>query len=569
MVNMKGNRKIQAIVQLGLVIGIILFVNVIGNYFYTSFDLTEEKRFTLTSATTETLSELKGEVFVRVFLEGEFPAGMQRLRDATEEMLIDFRSISPRINYSFDNPTDGTVEEVNARKEQLASVGINPSSLNVQGVDEQKKILFYPWALINYGDRKIAVNLLESTGLGKIDDVTIGNSIALMEYNLANAIQKVTMFERPTILFTQGHDELNARQTQDLRKDLSAFYEVGLIGLDSVVSIDPRIDLMVVAQPKSTFSEKDKFKIDQYLMGGGKIIWFIDRMGISLDSLRARPNFIPAEHPLNIDDLLFKYGVRVKPNLVLDLDCTRIPLISGQLGSGNQYELFPWYYHALVSPKSKHPIVKSLDLVNMYFPSTIDLVKTKTNIESTILLESSEYTRLQFSPVTVNFEALRYKPDPTKFNKGKQPLAVLLEGEFASLYENKVSDQMMDGLKQIGMEYKAKSVDTKMIVVSDGDLPKNLYDPSSKNFQPLGFNRFEQHIFKGNKNFVVNCIEFLLDDKGVIEARGKDIKLRLLDKVKIEKEEGFWQFINVALPLILLSFFGFVFNYWRKRRYTK
>lgn len=570
MVTMKGrNKKIQSFIQLALFIGVLLFVNIIGNYFYTSLDLTEEKRFTLTKATTNTLEELKDEITVRVFLEGEFPAGIQRLRSSIEEMLKDFRGVSPRINFTFDNPTDGSVEEVNSRKEQLAAVGINPSSLKVPGVDEVKTILFYPWALVNYGERQIAVNFLENSGLGRIDDVTINNSISLLEYNLANAIQKLVVFKRPTILFSQGHDELNARQTADLRNDLSAFYETGLVSLDSVVAISPKINLLVVARPMEEFSEQDKFKIDQYVMGGGKVLWFIDRMGITMDSLRVRPNFIPSDVPLNLEDLFFKYGVRIQPNLLLDLECTRIPLISGKLGSGNQYEAFPWYYHPLVAPKSNHPIVKSLDRVNLFFPSSIDLVKTKTDVKQTVLLETSEKTRMQYSPVTVNFDQLRYKADPAKFNKGSKPVAVLVEGEFPSLYENRVTPQMEDGLKELGMSFQNKSKKTKMIVVSDGDLPKNLYDPENENYQPLGFNRFEKHVFKGNKNFVVNCIEYLLDDEGVIEARGKDIKLRMLDRQRISQEQTYWQFINVALPLILLALFGFGFNFWRRRKYTK
>ena len=567
---MKGkNRKIQALLQLAFLVGIIIFINIIGNYFYTRFDLTEEKRFTLTKATENTLNDLNGEIFVRVFLEGDFPAGIQRLRESTEEILNDFRAVSPRVNFSFDNPLDGTVEEVNGRKEQLSAVGINPSSLKVPGVDEMKQMLFYPWALVNFGERKIAVNLLDSDGLGRIDDFVLNNSVGLLEYNLINAIQKLTMQQRPEIIFLQGHGEFNIRQVADLRQNLSAFYETAMVSLDSVVHISPDIDLMVIARPTEEFSEQDKFKIDQYVMNGGKLLWFVDRLAVNIDSLRASPEFVPRDYPLNIDDLLFKYGVRLQPNLVLDLNCTSIPLISGKLGSGNQYEKFKWYYHPLVTPKSDHPIVKSLDLVNFYFPGTIDNVKTKTDIQSTVLLESSERSRLQYSPINVNFEILKYAPDPAKFNKGSQTLAVLQEGVFPSLYENRVSENMRQTLQSIGMEYKSQSEKTSMIVVSDGDLPKNLYNPENKEFMPLGFNQFEKHVFKGNKNFVVNCIEYLLDEEGVIEARGKDIKLRMLDNVKINEERGFWQFVNVVLPLLFLLLFGLIFNFWRKNKYAK
>ena len=552
-----------------LVVGIVLFINALGNFFYTSFDLTEEKRFTLTPATNKLLSTKTGPIFVRVFLEGEFPAGFKRLQESTREILDDFRSVNPQIDYVFDNPSDGSAEEINARRSALAEKEIYPTNLRVKDVDETKEIIIYPYALVNMGNKEVAVNLLESEIMGVPNEYVLNNSVSLLEYKFANAIQKMIKTKRDKIIFTQGHNELNKDQLQDLRVTLAPYYDTDLVNLDSVVSVPPAINVMVVAKPMTPFSEKDKFKIDQYVMNGGKVMWLVDRMGVNMDSLQSGNKFIPNDYPLNIEDQLFKYGARIQPNLILDLNCTRIPLVSGALGSGKQYDMFPWFYHPLVAPNSDHPIVKSLDRVNFFFPSTVDVVKTKTDIKSTVLLSSSPRTRVQFSPIRLDFEILRYDPDPAMFDKGEQPIAVLLEGEFPSVFENRVPEELRNTLSSIGVEYKNKSLSTRMIVVGDGDIAANVVNPLKEEYQSLGFNKFERRVFQANKDFMINSLEYLLDDDGVIEARGKEVKLRLLDAVKAKEERGMWQFVNIVVPLLFLFLFGFVYNYLRRRRFGK
>ena len=566
---MVKSRKIQSLVNLGLLIGILVFVNILGNYFYNHIDLTEDKRFTLTQPTKKLLSELDEVVYVKVLLDGKFPAGFKRLKSAVREMLEDFRGESPYIEYDFENPSLGTVDEINKRREEFAKDGINPTNLRVKDVDGTNELIIYPWAVFHYKGRMIPINMLESEIIGMSSEEVLNNSIGLLEYKFANAIQKLQIVRKPAIVFTKGHGELAAEQTADLVTTLLPYYNFGPLFLDSTYQINPEIGLVIVAKPRAPFSERDKFLLDQYVMNGGKVMWLIDKLGVSLDSLRGRADFGPSPQNLQLEDQLFKYGVRIQPNLVLDFECTRIPLISGQLGSGNQYDLFPWYYHPLVAPVSDHPVVKSLDRLNLFFPSTIDTIRTKTAVKKTILLSSSERTLVKIPPVArVNFEMSRYDADPAKFIKGPQPFAVLLEGEFPSLFENRVSEGMMDGLRQNNQEYKSKSVDTKMLVVSDGDIIKNYYDAKTENVSPLGFNPFERHVFGANKDFLINAIEYLLDDKGVIEARTKDVKLRLLDMAKASQEGTKWRLINIALPLLFLFLFGFLFNYFRKKRFA-
>lgn len=566
---MARSKRSGDLLQFGLFCGIILFVNILANSFYTHFDLTEEKRFTLTRPTRELLKGLKDRVYVRILLEGEFPAGFKRLQTATREMLDDFRSVSSYIDYQFENPNQGSTDEINARRQALMDEGIAPINLRVSEQGERKQQLIYPVAVFHFGSRKIPVNLLENQSPGLMPDVVVNNSVSLLEYKFANAIKKLLSPHRPIILFTRGHGELDELQTADLEQSLSPFYETGRITLDSSVQIKPdACALLIVAKPTREFSERDKFKIDQYIMQGGKVFWLVDRLNASLDSLRTVPRFVPTDYPLNLEDMLFKYGVRLQPDLVLDMECSKIKLVVGQIGNAPQFDVFPWYYHPAVLPAGRHPVVKNLDRVDMHFCSSIDTIRTKTPVNKTILLRSSKYSRLQFSPIDLNFEILKYPPDPDIFNKGPQNLGVLLEGIFPSNYENRVSEEMMAGLKQIGVEFRASSIPTRMIVISDGDVAANFVrNREQKEWFPLGFNNFENATY-ANKELMLNAVEYLMDASGVIEARSKEVKLRLLDTVKARDEQTMWQAINLGAPLVFLGLFGAVFFWLRKRRYA-
>lgn len=573
MTKKKNSRKIQSLIQLGLFLGIVLFLNILANAringraLYTYLDMTEEKRFTLTDASRRLLSDLDDVVYVKVLLDGDFPAGFRRLQSATQDMLDDFRSVSGFVEYDFANPNDGSVKEINARREQLAKDGINPINLRVKGVEGTEERQIYPYAVVYYKNRNIPVNLLENEVPGVPPEVILNNSVSLLEYKLANAIQKLQAARKPNILFTKGHGELMGLETADLEKTLREFYETGRIDLDSVVAIGPEASALVIAKPTRPFSEKDKFKLDQYVMNGGKVLWLLDQVRVDLDSLRGRSSYYPNEYGLNLDDLLFRFGIRIQPDLVLDVQCSRIPLATGMVGNAPQFDYFRYPYHLVVAPRIDHPIVKSLGAINLRYPSSIDTsVIVKTNLKKTVLLESSPNSRLQFLPVEMNFEFLREDLKEDKFNKPPQPLALLLEGDFPSMYENRVTESLLEGMKELGLEYKSRSVPNKMIVVSDGDIARNKVNLVQQSYSPLGYNEFERYLF-ANKDFIVNSLEYLLDDKGVIEARGKEVRLRLLDTVRAKKEKGFWQGLNIISPLAFLAIFGLIFNWLRRRRY--
>ena len=563
---MARSQRSQAFLQFGLFCGIILFVNILANSFYTQLDLTEEKRFTLTKPTRELLRGLDDRIYIQVLLEGQFPAGFKRLQTATREMLDDFRSVTGYIDYQFEDPLEGSPEEVKARQKALLEDGVAPVNLRVNEQGESKQQLIYPVAILHYGQREVSVNLLENQSPTLVPEEVVNNSVSLLEYKFANAIKKLKANARPAILFTRGHGELDELQTTDLERSLHQFYDTDRISLDSVVQIKPEVcALLIVAKPRGAFSERDKFKIDQYVMQGGKVLWLIDRLNAELDSLRGAAHFVPGDYPLNLEDMLFKYGVRIQPDLVLDMESSKIPLQVGVVGNAPQFQLFDWPYYPTVLPVGEHVVVKNLDRVELKFCSSMDTIRTKTAVKKTVLLQSSRYSRLQFSPIDLNFGMLRTEPRPEHFNKGPQTVGVLLEGVFPSNFENRVSEEMLTGLQQAGVNYRNASVENRMMVFSDGDIMANyIRNRENKEWFPLGFNRYENTTY-ANKELMLNAIEYLIDATGVIEARSREVKLRLLDSVRAQDEKGRWQAVNLGLPLVLLGLFGAVF-FWRRRR---
>lgn len=561
-------KRIPGFLQILLILGIILFINILSQYFNTYLDFTEEKRFTLTEPTKKLIKDVKNVVYIQVLLEGNFPSGFKRLQQSTKEILDQFNSENGYIEYEFENPNEGTVDVINARRKSYGEEGLIPTNLMVRSGSENKEQLIYPYAIVKLGDRKISVNLLENAP--DLDqESNLSNSISLLEYKLATAIQKVHYPEKKNILFTTGHGELAREQTKSLVSLLNSSYNLAWINLDSTFIIKPEIDLLIIARPIIPFTEKNKFVLDQYVMNGGKIIWLVDGLKMSLDSLSTRNEFIPEPLDLNLTDYFFKNGIRINSNLVLDLECSRIPQVIGRTGDKPQIELFPWYYHPLIAPRSNHPIVSNIDRISLEFPSTIDSLKTKTDIKKTILLQSSQYSRYQNSPMKVGFEMMRYKPDPDKFNRPNLPIGILLEGTFGSIFENRLDEDMNNILSSIGIPFKTISSPTSMLVVADGDVIKNLYDKETGKFAPIGYNKYEKATFNGNKDFILNSIEFMINQNNILTARTKEFKLRMLDKVKAEKDKLYWQSINIVLPIILIVLFGTINFYWRKKKFIK
>lgn len=574
MVSMSKSKKTQSLLQMGLFLGIVIFINILanarlGNFgLYRSFDLTEEKRFTLTNGTKQLLRNLDDVVYIKVLLDGKLPAELKRLRSSTIDILDDFRGQSSLIDYDFENPLAGKPDQVNARMEQLRKEGMFPMSFTVVKGAQRDDTPVFPYAIINYKGRAYPVNLMENQDNTQSPDVVLNNAVSLLEYKLANAIQKVQEVNKPNVAFIGGHGEIGENERADFERSLRKFCNTGNLILDSVTHINPDISALIVAKPLRPFSEKDKFKIDQYVMAGGKILWMLDMVRMDKDSLFAHPEYMPGDYQLNLDDLLFRYGVRIQPNLVLDLQCSPIWVATGKQGTRQQRQGIPFPYHILTLSNPDHPVSKSVAPVNLQFASTIDTaVRTKTAVKKTALLTTTPRTRLQYLPVRLGLDFLR-NIDPNKFNKGQQVLAVVMEGTFPSMYENRLTPEMESGLGQLGLQFKSVSTPTRQIVVADGDVAKNKYLPTREQVVPLGYNDIENFIY-ANKEFLQNSVEYLLDQNGIIAARGKEVRLRMLDSTRAQAEKSWWQVVNIVFPLVLIGLFGFGYGWWRKRRYAR
>ncbi len=569
----RGTIVFHTLIQPLVTILIFILIAVLGSFIFTKFDLTDDKRFTLTDPSIDILENVDEVLDISVLLEGDLPANYTRLQKATQELLDDFRSYNGSINYSFQNPTEGSIDEVKKNVEALGKQGVEPISIEIPGVDSRELKYIYPYAQINYKGRSSKINLLEPLEPWMNEQNILNKSVNLLEYKFINAIQKLESNYRPVITYTIGHGELQPLQFADLRKTLSSYYDVGGLHLDSLVVIDQNVDVLLIPKPRLPFSDKDLFKIDQYVMNGGKVIWAVDVMDMNIDSLASKggASYISGEMPSaeGIGNLLFKYGIRVRPsNFVFDVESSRIPLQTGVQGNKPKFDMFPWFYNPIVSPKSEHPIVKGLDRINLFFPTVIDTsVGVRTDLRKEVLLSSSTYSRIRPNTHRFSFDEVNIDPKRLEFDSPEQPLAVLLEGEFPSAYRNRVSQNMSNTLKEIGSEFKEQSVDTKMIVISDGDILKNLVNLRTKEYSPLGYSKYENYTF-ANKDFMLNCIEYLMQDRGVLDARSKVVELRLLDKVKAQAGKDRWQFANIGIPLLVLLIFGLLFTFIRSKKYT-
>ncbi len=539
-------------------------MNFLGSFIFHRFDLTSEKRYTLSDVTKKILGDLNDVVYVKVYLEGEFPAGFKRLSNETKEMLDEFRAFSnDNIEYQFINPSlSADKKEQNDIYKQLYEKGLQPTNLEVKSETGTSQQILFPGAIVSYKGREVPWQLLK-TNLGQSPEGQLNNSIQALEYEFASCIRNLTTFLKPQIGIIDGHGELDTLALYDIKNALGEFYILKRIQINEQLKALHGFKAIIIAKPDTSFSEKDKFIIDQFVMNGGKILWAIDPLNTSIDSLRKSGGTIAIPFDLKLDDLLFKYGLRLNTNIIMDLQSSVIPVNKAYVGQQPRFELMPWIFTPLIAPASNHPIVKNLDIIKMEFASTIDTVEAK-GIKKTVLLQSSKFSKIINSPVRIDMRMVNMRPDENQFNNSHQFLAVLLEGEFESVFKNRIPPKIAND-SAIG--YKYKGVASKMIVISDGDIIRNEVQYSANKSFPLGYDIYTKQTY-GNKNFILNCVNYLCDDSGLISVRSRELTLRLLDKKKIKTERLKWQIINTALPLFALFLFGIIHNIIRKRKYA-
>ena len=562
---MKRNVKQNSILQLSLGAAVIVLINIIASFVFTRIDLTSEKRFTLSPSTREILKNLNDVVYVKVYLEGEFPAGFKRLRNSTRETLDEFRVYAgDNLQYEFIDPSASKdVKERNKFYQQLALQGLQPTNLEVREKGGTSEKIIFPGAVLSYHNQSAAAQLLKDQA-GTSPEEMLNNSIQGLEYELANSIHKITRIERPVIRFIIGQGESSQMQIVDIVRTLSENYDADTLTINGKLNALQNCKLVVIANPGLRFNEKDKFILDQFVMRGGKILWLIDMMDATMDSLVTSNVTISLPRDLNLDDMLFKYGVRVNPNLILDLQSAPIPFVTGYVGNQPQQQLLPWYYFPLIFSSAEHPIVRNLDAIRCEFVSSIDTVEAP-GVTKTILLSTSPQSRLAVAPVRVAISILEQEPDKKQFNKGPQNIAVLLEGTFTSLFANRIPEEIASSPE---IKFSEKSVPTKMIVISDGNMIESKVRKSSGAIYPLGYDRYTDRIY-GNKSFLLNCIDYLVDDSGLISARTRQVKLRLLDKTKLAASKDKIEYLNVSLPVVLIILAGIIKYYTRKKKFER
>jgi len=552
----KNFRK-QSARRLIAVIAILVAANIAAWFFHAQADLTGDKRYTITDATRNMLKHLDRKIEVLVFLDGDdMPAAFQQLSNSTREMLRHFRDISDnKVTFRVIDPLGSDSTAINVLKQyRMQGIPVNISS----GKKGMTQKMIFPWALATTpGDSGRIIGypvFLQEVNSMIFNKKILLKSEMLLEYNLANGVHQLTRKERPAVAYLMGNGEQFDPHIGTALATLQQFYQVDTFNLGGEAAIPTRYKTILINRPTIPFNDQDKFKIDQYVMNGGKIVWLIDPLVASLDSIDKYGTIMTADYDLGLSDMLFEYGARVNPDLIQDAECNKIPL-------GKPIKMYPWVYDPIIIAKSRHPIVKNLNPILMRFASSIDTVGKKS-INKRVLLTSSLYSRVVNNPVELSFNIINHPPDPRLFVKSERPVAVLLSGEFQSLFRHRRKSGF-----DLGLKFKEQSPQNSMIVISDGDLIRNTV-LSTGEMGPLGYDRFNRRFFD-NKKFFVNCIDYMLDESGLIEVRTKEFEIRPLDMKKVKKEKQFWTTLNMAAPVVAIILFGLINGFIRRRRYVK
>ncbi len=547
--------------KLGIGLVALFFLNVLAQNYFFRIDLTEENRYSLSSATKGMLENLEQTVEVTVYLEGELPPEFQRLQRSVEETLDDFQAYAGgNLRYRFVDPlTAVSAEQRNNFFFTLDSMGIEITRVFDEEDGSRIQRLIVPGAVIRSGGRERGVMLLKGDkGASALQQ--LNQSIEGVEYELASAIQGVTTARRKQVAIVRGHGELPSAEMGSLIDALSQSYDVYELFLPQSEEIAP-VDALIIAKPLQPFSREDQYKLDQYIMRGGKALFFLDALGVDMDSLGSDGAFA---FPLDIglDDMLFRYGVRINPTLVQDIESGQYPIVVGNMGDQPQIRLLPWPFFPLVNNYAPHPMVRNLDAIYLRFVNSMDTIAA-AGVTKTPLAFTSQYSRVLSTPIVVDLDELRQAPQPERYQAGPQAIAYLLEGTFTSVFRNRI---LPTGFS--AEDFRDESIPTKLLVVSDGDLVRNELDPQNNRPLPLGFDPFTERTF-ANQDFVLNALAYLVDENGLIRARSKEVRLRPLDQVKVNAQATRWQLINLLLPLVFIGLFGLVKFYIRRKRYTR
>ena len=576
--NKKDQRRSHWI-ELGAGVLIVVFVNVIGYYVFGRLDLTSEKRYTLSKSTKNLLKKIDEPVLYRVYLEGEFPADFKRLQNETKEMLNQFRAYNKNVQYEFVNPNDfENQQERQVFYQKLAQKGIQPTQIQVSTGNGVTTQVLIPAADVIYKGNETSIQLLQSQ---KYVDQTqlLNNSIQSLEYVLSNAIRALSQGQKPAVAFMRGHGELPLPNLSDMIGSLYEYYNLDTVRMDeNINSLTTRVvdskdstayrfrnkyDLIIIAKPTQMFSDRDLYILDQYVMYGGKLLWLVDPLDADLDSLAHAGQAVATRLPLNIDEMMFTYGARINPDIIMDIRCRPIPMTVGMVGEKPQIQFQPWMYFPEIVPLSQHPIVRNLDLIKTDFASSIDLIDN--DIEKTVLLATSEFSRVKNAPAIYDLNEAKIEPDRRLYNRQNIPVAVLLRGCFKSVFRNRLTPDFME---IPAMGYREVGDSTSMIVISDGDVIKNRFNYNDGTGYPLGYDFYTETMY-ANKELLLNCIDYLVGEEGSIASRSRDIKIRKLNVMKIKEEGTRYKLLNILIPSGIIILAGIAILIIRRKRYIR
>ncbi|WP_373059916.1 gliding motility-associated ABC transporter substrate-binding protein GldG [Zunongwangia sp. H14] len=555
-------KKTGTYTSLAILITGLILLNVFAANFFERFDLTQDHRYTLSRASKQIVEDVKQPVIIDVFLKGDFPAEFRRLRNETRQLLEEFAAYNSNIKFNFIDPlAEG--DDANAIAQEFLQLGMTPARVSVQESGKTSEEIIFPWAIANYGEATVKIPLLKNQ-LGATDEERVNSSVQQLEYAFSNAFNQLIYPKKKKIAVMRGNGELPDANIADFLQTLQSYYFIAPFTLDSAARHPQKtlenlreFDLVLEAKPTKPYTENEKYVLDQYTMNGGKSMWLVESVAMETDSLlNASGTAFALPRDLNLGDFFFAYGIRINPVLINDIYSAPIILASGN-GNNTRFNPYPWFYSPLSASPNNHPIINNIEAVKFEYANQIDTLSN--TLEKIILLSSSPRTKIEGTPLQISLKMVGQKPDISSYKDGEQPLAVLLEGQFTSAYKNR--------LKPFEIPHpKTQSEPTKMLVISDGDVIKN--DVQRGAPLELGFERYTGNTY-GNKEFLLNAVNYMLDDTGLIEIRSKEISIPFLDPGKTAAEREKWQIINLVVPIILLGIFAFIFNFFRRRKYVK
>jgi ABC-2 type transport system permease protein len=574
----KKKVKRQNILELVLLLAVVALVNLVGYYAYHRFDLTQEKRYKISEGTKTYLKELQDIVYIKVYLgDDNLPAGFRRLQKATRELLDEFKVYGKKnIEFEFVNPSESPDQKTRREVyDALAMDGVQYFNVQSQKSDGSKtQQVVFPGAIMTYlqhgQEYERVVNFFQGSVTNSFNDASINRSIETLEYEFITGIRTVSRENTPTVGFIEGHGELDQYQVARFARAISDFYLVRRIEIAGQIGALDGCQAIVIADPVQKYSEKDKFIIDQFVMRGGKVLWLVDAVKVDMSPLASeRETMGEINSEVNLGDIIYSYGARINSSLVQDFQCALMPVNVAPEGSEQpRFELAPFPFFPLIMGRDDNPVTKNINPVKFDFISPIDTVGEDPAVRKTVLLTTSNQSRIVRSPIRVSLDIFAEKPDPSKFSLQQLPVAVMMEGKFTSHYRNRLMNEFINN--NVFKVYDESEVPTRMIVVADGDCARNYVSVQEGKYltQPLGYDQYTKTTF-GNREFLLNCVNYLLDDSGVMELRNREVKVRLLDGKKITEQRGFWSLFNVGLPVLLVVLSGLVYMFLRKRKYSK